>query len=363
MKILHITRSLIVNSGVSVFVAELAGAQAELGHEVHLRYTWLLEYPVNEKVDSKTFKSLDELGFVPDVVHIHAFWSMDMIRAMKWCRKHNVPYVVSPHGGLMPRVLSKGWLKKHVFYWFFLKKNLCNAVAIHCTGEGEVAAVKVLGLRTPTFIAPLGCHLPEWPVKKLPDKKKTVLFLSRISEEKGLAYLLDAWKNVSPKGWQLIIAGPDWRGYRQVLERKVAAESIHGIEFVGPADVQMKARLYRTADLFVLPSPMENFSMVVLDALAYGILVICTKGTPWGSIMVQDCGWWVEPNSVDALSRALQEAVTLTEEQRLSKGVRSRRLAAGYAWGVIGKETVCWYQKKMAQASNDSDRRRTRDAL
>ena len=336
MRILHVTRSLIINSGVSVFVAELAGAQAALGHEVYLRYTWKPEYPVNSKVDCKSFKSLDELDFVPDLVHIHAFWSMDMVRAMMWCRRHNVKYIVSPHGGLMPRVFTKGWLRKHFFYQFFLRKNLQCAQAIHCTGDGEVSAVKGLGLGVPVVVAPLGCHLPEWPVKKMPSDSKKVLFLSRISEEKGLIYLLDAWKLVRHDGWRLVIAGPDCKGHLNLLKEKIRAENIAGIEFTGAADIKMKDMLYRMANLFVLPSPTENFSMVTLDALAYGVPVICTRGTPWRVLGEVKCGWWITPNDSRALADALQEAMSCSLQEVNRKGLASRKIAERYSWRGIG---------------------------
>lgn len=344
MKIVHIIRSLIVNSGVSVFAAEVAGAQAEQGHDVYLRYTWKPDYPVSPKVDCKSFKSLDELGFVPDIVHIHAFWSMDMVRAMSWCRHHKVPYIVSPHGGLMPRVLKKGWIKKHIFYWFFLRKNLQRAKAIHCTGEGESAAVLKLGVQAPIVVAPLGCHLPPFPIAKTRGDIKTVLFLSRIGEEKGLVYLLDAWKLLDNAGWRLILAGPDWRGFRAVLERKINQEQITDIEFTGAADVEMKDALYRQADLFVLPSPMENFSMVVLDALAYGVPVVCTRGTPWQYIEERKCGWWVEPNSASAIANALREYRMMRSEDQVRLGHNARRLAAEFDWRKVEERLAKSYE-------------------
>lgn len=338
MRILHVTRSLVANSGISVFVCRMANAMAKAGHEVSVRYTWKPELPVDGVVDSRAFKSLDELEFRPDVVHIHGLWSLDMALAMSWCRKHGVKYYVSPHGGLMPRVLRRGWLKKHLFYWMFLRKSLNASAGIHCTGEGEADAVRSLGIKVRTFIVPLGCDLHDLGGGR--KKEKMVLFLSRLGEEKGIVYLLDAWNRLRHNGWRLVLAGPDWEGYRRVLEKKIEDERIEDVELFGPAGESQKDALYRAARLFVLPSPMENFSMVVLDALAYGVPVICTKGCPWKVIKERECGWWVDGDSVKALADAIGEAIALPKERLSEMGRRAADIASKFSWDKMAAKLL-----------------------
>lgn len=348
MRIVHVTRSLILNSGISVFVCRMAVAMSEAGHDVYLRYTWKPEMAVNAKVDARKFSSLAELTFRPDVVHVHGLWSMDMVRAMDWCRKNHVKYFVSPHGGLMPRVLRRGWIKKHVFYWLFLRKNLNAAEGIHCTGEGEVDAVRGLGIRARTFIVPLGCDIPNLNLGE--KKEDMILFLSRIGEEKGLTCMLDAWKTIEHKGWRIVLAGPDWEGFRGILEAKIRSEGIRDIEFFGPANAEQKDMLYRRARVFVLPSPMENFSMVVLDALAYGLPVVCTKGTPWKVIQDKKCGWWVAPSSSASFESALNEAILSSEEVRATACNAAREIAKEYSWSRLSKDLLYEYTGRFVQS-------------
>ena len=210
---------------------------------------------------------------------------------------------------------------------------------------------------------------------------RTLLFLGRISEEKGLLVLLEAWKSLGggatgvralPTGgesgadeWRLVIAGPDWGGYLSQVHRKcrelglawtesaTADASARGIVFTGAADAELKDRLYRAADVFVLPSPMENFSMVVLEALAYGVPAIATKGTPWGEL--EDigaefgggrCGWWIEQGVVP-LAAALREAMALTERERAAMGARGRELARRkYSWRSVADTLLAAYNGK-----------------
>lgn len=363
MKIVHAIVGMTRTAGTTVFVRELAREQLTQGHDVRIAYHTRSEVDA-ESMPIVKIQSLDDLGYCPDIVHIHAIWSMFLVQAMRWCVRKGIPFVVSPHGGLMPRVMNKGWLKKRLFYSLFVKPLLKKAKAIHCTGEGEVAAVKLLGILVKTFIAPLGCRLPKMDEETAKDngEQRNVLFLGRLGEEKGLVLLLDAWKGIAWKGqvepspsaasWKLVIAGPSWHGYGEGLKNKVEVEKIGGVEFTGSADETMKDRLYRAADIFVLPSPTENFSMVVLDALAYGVPVICTKGTPWRVISLpptppstspSPAGWWIESNSVEAIRVALEAAMKLTDEERQVMGARGREVAQGYSWEHVCRVVMEFY--------------------
>lgn len=346
MKIVHCIQGLGATSGVSVFCAELAKAQVLLGHDVYIMYGSNLEYKVDPSVKLVCGKDLGRIGFRPDIVHQHAVWGMFCSNNMAWAKKNKVDYVVSVHGCLMPRVFTHGWLKKTLFFNLALKELMNSAKFIHCTSEAELEAVKNRGLTAPLKIAPLGCYLPdkvESRISKAGERK--ILFLGRIGREKGLELLLEAWKQVKCEGWKLIIAGPDWLGYGKRLREKVEVEKIDGVDFPGSADAMLKDKLYREADIFVLSSPMENFSAVVLDALAYKLPVICTKGTPWGEIEREKCGWWVEPNSVDAIADALRSAMSMTQDELQKMGEHGRVLAEeNYSWQHISCEIVKAYK-------------------
>ena len=58
----------------------------------------------------------------------------------------------------------------------------------------------------------------------------------------------------------------------------------------------------------VLPTYSENFGIVVAEALAVGVPVITTKGTPWQDLTLHKCGWWIDL-SVAQLQKTLTEAM------------------------------------------------------
>lgn len=344
MKIFHIASSTILTSGVSVFTAEMASAQAKLGHDVVVVCRWKTDYPLENGAKYKILHDINALDEKPDIVHIEAVLSLYMIRAMRWCRANDIPYVVSPHGGLMPRVFERGKIKKILFWYFLLRPQLKRAGAICCTSAEEVKACRKLGVGRSFLIVPLGVKLPIISCNKNHDRKRTLLFLGRIGEEKGLVNLLAAWGQIPHDGWMLKLAGPDWRGHLKILEDKIRNENIRDVVFTGNANEKMKDELYREASLFVLPSPMENFSLVVVEALSYGIPAIATKGTPWSELKARDCGWWIDVG-VEPLAQALKDAMSLSDGDREIMGEHGRKLVEEkYTWDAVVKDMVKGYE-------------------
>ena len=333
MKILHVIEGLELTSGVSLFCVEMCNRQAEAGYSVMLLYRYRYEYKPSDDVRVVQSPVLGVLEGRPDIVHIHGLWSPFVVRALSWCRRNKVPYVVSPHGCLMPWAMQNGRLKKFLFFHFLVKPLIRKASCLHVTTDTEKNVCEELGLKCKYAIVPLGVTMPE--VRTVDTKEtriRTVLFLSRVSREKGVEILLDAWKRLSPTGWQLVVAGPSWRGYLEELKRKVADEGIVGVEFIGAVIGEAKDKVYRSADLFVLPSYAENFGSVVVEALSYGIPVVTTKGTPWTILEESRCGWWIE-NNVETVARTLRIAMRLDDPKRMRMGQRGRKLVADkYTW-------------------------------
>ena len=77
---------------------------------------------------------------------------------------------------------------------------------------------------------------------------------------KGILNLLDAWKIVKANGWKLIIAGPDEEDHlSDVVKRIKELDLFSTVEIIGEVEGEVKSRLYKEADLFILPSYSENF--------------------------------------------------------------------------------------------------------
>jgi len=186
------------------------------------------------------------------------------------------------------------------------------------------------------------------PARSPASRGGTVLFMSRIHPVKNLPGLLAAWRMLPPEvaaGWRLVIAGPDEAGHGQEVVALVRQLGLQGsVELIGPVREGSKATAYQSADVFVLPSFSENFGVVVAEALAHGLPVIATTGTPWQELPRRGCGWWVGSDP-ESLAGALVQAMGSSFEQRRAMGEVGRAYAQEqFSWEGIGVSTMALYE-------------------
>ena len=176
------------------------------------------------------------------------------------------------------------------------------------------------------------------------QRQRIALFLSRIQQKKGLINLLQAWAKVDREGWLLRLAGPDEGGHlREVLRAVRDLGLTERVQYVGSVSGEEKRRIYREADLFVLPTFSENFGVVVAEALSFGVPVITTKGAPWRDIETHGCGWWIDIG-VEPLAGALSQAIALSDNERRLMGQRGREYIRRYDWNDIADKTIAAYR-------------------
>jgi len=162
-----------------------------------------------------------------------------------------------------------------------------------------------------------------------------VLFLGRFHPTKGLDTLLRAWAGVSRRfpSTQLLLAGYDDGGFRAQFQSLAESLGISpSVSFHGAVDGREREDLFSRSSLLVLPSPSENFGLVVPEALVRGIPVITTRGTPWSAVAAERCGWWV-PATEEGIAGALTEALDAPSPDLRAMGDRGREFArAAFAW-------------------------------
>ena len=98
-----------------------------------------------------------------------------------------------------------------------------------------------------------------------------------------------------------------------------------------------KVQLFKENDIFVFPSFSENYGIVVDEALQAATPVITTTGTPWSDLLQYNCGWYVEP-TIDGLSEALLEALSINLKDLRGMGLRGRAYISSIDRGSVVEE-------------------------
>jgi glycosyltransferase involved in cell wall biosynthesis len=146
--------------------------------------------------------------------------------------------------------------------------------------------------------------------KAEPGRVKRVLFLGNLSDQKGVMDLLRALARpgFDREGLEVTLGGGgDVAGYRARAQQLGVSDIVR---LPGWCDQWETARLLAQADVLVLPSYDEVLPLVILEALANGVAVICTPLGEIPSLLTDGVHvLYVDPGDVDGLADALQEVL------------------------------------------------------
>jgi len=280
------------------------------------------------------------------IIHNHGLWLPCSHSAVKASRRFRIPYIIQPRGMLEPWALNYRAWKKQLALRFYQRSDLEKASLFVATSMMEAKGMRKAGLKQPIAMIPNGIDLPIGI--DVPILKKTIrnaVFLSRLHPKKGLLNLVAAWKRVRPEGWRMIVAGPNEESHQEEVKDAVQSAKLdHDFLFVGPVEGDAKEKLFREADLFILPTFSENFGLVVAEALSYGVPVITTRGAPWEGLVRHSCGWWIDIG-VEPLADAIREATHLPFGVLREMGIRGRAyVEANFAWSDTARQMLLVYE-------------------
>ena len=357
--------------GIEIVVEELSTRMVQLGHsvtcynrkghhvsgaefdgEVKSEYKGmkLKTVPTIEKkglaaVTSSLFASLFAAVGSYDVVHIHAEGPAFFCWLPKLFRKR---VIVTVHGIDWQR---EKW--KSGFGSKFIRQGEKNAVKyadeIIVLSKGVKNYFKDTYGRETRFI-PNGVNRPEIQNANLITEKlgltkdSYILFLGRLVPEKGIRYLVEAFKNVKTDK-KLVIAGGSSDTDSFMAELKELAKGDDRILFTGFVQGAMLDELYSNAYIYTLPSDLEGMPLSLLEAMSYGN---CCLGSdiPECAEVVEDKALIFKKADVKDLQSKLQDACDHSEKVDAHKKQAADFICKKYNWDEVVKETMKLYRRK-----------------
>lgn len=266
-----------------------------------------------------------------DIVHIHAegpaffCWILKLTGKRVICQCHGLDHE-------RPRWRNNfgGWYIKHAE-----KEMVKHADEIIVLSKNVQYYFKDVYGRKTVYI-PNGVKCPElkeaslikekWKLKK----DSYILLLSRLTEEKGVHYLIEAYKNLETDK-KLVIAGGSSDSMEYVHRIRAMASGNSDIIFTGFVQGQLLEELYSNAYIYVIPSELEGMPLTLLEAMSYGNCCL-TSDIPECTEIVGDRALHFENGNVVDLVDKLQKLLDTPMLVNYYKGSATNYICGKYDW-------------------------------
>jgi glycosyltransferase involved in cell wall biosynthesis len=284
----------------------------ERGVVVYREFTRPLIPHGPESTDYQTFVRAAHKGYGklikewgrPDIIHAHVVlpggWS-----AVNLGKRYGIPVVLTEHSGPFSMHLTTPFQQK-------LVRQTLSQVDI-VLANSPALADQILEFHKDVNLDVVGAlvgtdfFVPAQSSNGHHKSTTKFLFVGRLSEEKGVQYLTKAAHGLMERGvtsFELILAG-DGRE-RASLEGLVEKLGLRGkCTFPGSLDRESVRRYMQDCDVFVLPSLIETFGIVVGEAMACGKPVIATRCGGPEFVVTNETGLLVDVANPDALADAM----------------------------------------------------------
>ena len=202
--------------------------------------------------------------------------------------------------------------------------------------------------RTTRFI-PNGVNPPELKVaehitaKYGLTKDSYILFLGRLVPEKGIRYLIEAFKHVHTDK-KLVIAGGSSDTDSFMKEMEDLAKEDGRILFTGFVQGQMLEELYSNAYIYTLPSDLEGMPLSLLEAMSYGNCCLVSD-IPECAEVVEDKALIFRKSDVNDLREKLQDTCDHPEKIKKYKEQAADFICGKYNWDDVAEETMKLYRR------------------
>ena len=395
MKVLLINHFPLHGSGSGIYTQNIAKELIKKGHEVFVidldnrkdnreykfgRRTVLFDVTKNQEPDlpfnfpcftthprsKNTFYKLDYVkieqyinklkevisqtseAFQPDIIHAQHIWIIPYIAALL-----KIPYVITAHGtDLMgykkdPRyhkyaeesvkkcqkiITISAQVKKDTLSTFNIPKNKVKLIP----NGFDQTIFRKKDIDRQQF-------LKQYRLEKI-EKKRVISFVGKFTEFKGIDVLLNAAEKVQERMDDVVFFLAGDGELRDNMEKLAIKLELENIFFLGHQPQELIADLYNVADLSIVPSRIEPFGLVAIEAMACGTPVIATNAGGLPDFIDDSVGHLVKMDNTTALADAILEE--LKSNKLNEKSEKAHKLAhEKFSWEKSINKVISVYKE------------------
>ena len=274
---------------------------------------------------------------------------------------------VSPLGTRVPTVLTIHDMSLSLFPQFHpIRRRLTRPLVRLCAAKAKAIITVSESARRDMMqlwgISSDGIHVvPEAPAPEFRPLEETelleatrrryglgervILYVGTIEPRKNLTRLLHAFAGMRRSGHlthQLVLAGSQGWGFKEVIESIDALGLNDSVRLLGYVPFSDLPALYNLSEFFVFPSIYEGFGLPVVEAMAAGTPVICSRESSLNEVGGEAVEF-IDPRKVESIEQAL---VRLATDEELRRDLSGRGLARArcFSWQNAAQGTLAVYR-------------------
>jgi glycosyltransferase involved in cell wall biosynthesis len=299
------------------------------------------------------------LKYQVDVVHAHHSIPIGALAALQYTKKKKIPFIVTYHGdaqenyGGFVRRMSVSFYNRYL-----LDKVLSYADVIISPSEFYINESSFLGkYRDKIVVIPNGINIEDFDIPctkeecrerlELSIDSNIILFVGSLTPYKGPDILVRAMPNIIkeiPDTKLIFVGSGKMRSELDELTKKLNVKDY--VKFAGfVGNTFEKALYYRSADIFVLPTMIEVFPIVLLEASASGLPMVVSDLNTFKCIIEEGCnGVFTKRRDKKSLADMIIHLLE-NEEVRSEMGKNARKKVEDYSWERIAEITEKVYNE------------------
>lgn len=352
------------SGGVETHVADLSKKLAKMGNEVYVytrpHYTdkkiktWegvnLISLPSirrkNLDAISHTFFACLDVIFRKkyDLIHFHSIGPSSLILLIKLFRP-SLPIVATFHS---PCYKNKKWSSFAKAYLKFGERTCIKHSDKVIAVSKKLKEYAEEKYESETIFIPNGVYMPKLKDPKVIkeryglEKDSYILFVGRLVEQKGIQYIIDAYKKLKTDK-KLVIVGGGFFSESFVFELINMAKDNPNIIFTGEQTGEVLEELFSNAYLYVQPSESEGMSISLLEGMSYGLPVLVSD-IKENMEVVGNNGYSFKSKNVLDLIKKMEFLLNNKEQIRLKGDEARNHIYLHYNWdNIVEKITQIYH--------------------